>query len=138
MPDPLLPLRCVVSAARPVDKFTWQQKVIRHAGVSATAHHVGLTLSVYADADGSNARPGVDNLARECGVGPRTILRALDELRRALLIDRTYERRQAGRRGWADVYQLTMPETLASRDHPLTRSGLYGPATTTRTGDTHD
>lgn len=109
----------------PVEKFTWQQKVIRSSGLPASTRHVGLVLSVYADPDGSNAFPGVQNLMDDCGLSKRTILRALELLRAELLIERTYSRRQSGRRGLSDTYRLTMPSYLPDEQHPLSRSGLY-------------
>jgi DNA-binding transcriptional MocR family regulator len=133
----------------PVPIFEWQ-RALRQRELPASVHHVGLTLSTYANRDGSRAHPSVARLERDTGRSKRTVLRALKELRHRGLITRTFRRRQSGRLGLADEYQLTLPQRVppqhlvtdseqVSPEHPVTDSlpaERVPPAT--RTGATSD
>lgn len=71
------------------------------------ARHVGLTMATYADSNGGSIYPGVATLARATGRGPRTVDRALDDLRSSGWIVRVSS--GAWRSGQADVYRLNVP-----------------------------
>lgn len=90
---------------------------------------VGLRLAMFADGDtGSNARPGVDQLAYYLDIGERTVRRALHGLESAGLIKCTYKGSAAGRKGHADVYQLTRPADPTARARPPFQPAKAGPA----------
>jgi hypothetical protein len=125
----------------PVPTFDWQRTLHQHK-LRAAVHHVGLTLSTYANRDGTRAHPSVARLVQDTGLSKRTVLRALEELRSRRLVVRTFRRQQSGRRGLADEYRLTLPERVPP-EHPVT-AREHESATpervprTTRTGATDD
>jgi hypothetical protein len=72
------------------------------------ARHVGLTMATYADPNGGSIYPGVATLARSTGLGPRTVDRALEDLRSSGWIVRVSS--GAWRSGRADAYRLNLPD----------------------------
>lgn len=98
--------------AQPCSLFEWQ-RVIRRVKCHTSVKLVALTLSTYANTDGTRAHPGIHKLVNVTGLGRRTVIRALDTLRGLGLIERTFEASRAG--GKADEYRLTLPDDLADR-----------------------
>ncbi|MEJ7772525.1 MAG: hypothetical protein WKF51_11540 [Geodermatophilaceae bacterium] len=86
-------------------------------GWIAEPQHIAaaLTLAGYANNDGSNARPGIERLAADLCRGPRAVRWTLAALEEDGFITRTS---RGGRQGMpkkqANVYQLTIPATLAA------------------------
>ncbi len=77
--------------------------------MKATSYHVLMLLYDYSSGDGTNAHPGTERLARECGVSTRAVETAL-----AQLVERGFIRveRPGGGSGYATVYRLTNPEQI--------------------------
>lgn len=112
----------------------WEGQVLA-SSLKATTRLVALALSRYADFDsGTNARPGFQRLADDCGAGLRTVERAVQELTAAgyLILD---SRGSGGPKGGrAAVYSLAVvprhPPTQAGIDtdnslqHPPTEAGI--------------
>lgn len=87
------------------------------------ARHVGLTMATYADPNGGSIYPGVATLARSTDLGPRTVDRALEDLRSSGWIVRVSS--GAWRSGRADVYRLNLPDgSDATVTHSADRSEL--------------
>ncbi len=78
---------------------------------------VGYVLCTrFADwGDGTEIRPGTRQLARITQQTDRTVIGALDQIRKWGLIWRYVEGSKQGRRGIADVYRLTVPSDLITR-----------------------
>jgi hypothetical protein len=77
--------------------------------MKATAYHVLSLIYHYSNGDGTNAHPGTERLARECGVTTRAVEKAL-----AQLLDRGFisVQREGGGPGKATVYRLSIPEQI--------------------------
>ena len=91
----------------PLDRTAWLRQVIgaSREHLSAAQKVVLVALSTFADyRDGSNARPGVDLLARLCNLTPNAVGTALGRGRDLGLIERTAPANRGG--GKADVYRL--------------------------------
>lgn len=79
---------------------------------------VAFDLAACADyVDGSDVRPGLARLAVECEIDYRTAKRCLAAIRDLGLIRLV---RSGARRGYSDVYQLTMPSDILDRLPVLT------------------
>ncbi|WP_194925808.1 helix-turn-helix domain-containing protein [Catenulispora pinisilvae] len=89
----------------PIGSFDWR-RIIKRAELPRTTKLIAEFLSDFADADGSNAHPGVKLLASMAGVTERTVVTHLKRLREAGLIEKTKHSRMLES---ADVYQLTVP-----------------------------
>lgn len=98
----------------PVGRFEWE-RVVQRVRLGRTTKLVALGLATHGNADGSSIRPGVERLAVDLESDERTIRRALDRLRQVGLVERVDSGASWGRRGWADVYRLTMPADLLSK-----------------------
>lgn len=111
----------------PCRRFEWE-RIIRRARLGHDAinhlleHHsrkvsgptvkaVALALASYANADGSNARPGERKLALVLESSERSVNAALDVLEQVGLVDKVYDGR-GSRSIKASVYQLTIPDDL--------------------------
>jgi hypothetical protein len=75
--------------------------VLRNGHIDKDAHHVLLVLATYAKPDGSEARPGLPTLARECYMSVAATADALDRIQAAGLIGKT-----ADLNGGTVVWQL--------------------------------
>lgn len=99
----------------PVSVTDWTNALAR-LDLPPTVKAVGVRLALYGDySTGKRCHPGEGVLADATGYGVRTIRRSLDSLRDLQLIVRTFEGKNAGRRGLADEYQLAMPADLLER-----------------------
>ncbi|WP_156511125.1 MULTISPECIES: helix-turn-helix domain-containing protein [Nocardia] len=93
----------------PVDTFEWQ-RILRRVQIAASAKHLGLTMSTYANADGSHIVAGVERLARVMCVSEPTVKRGLAELRRVGLVERVKQGNRHAKK--SDEYRLTMPSDV--------------------------
>jgi DNA-binding transcriptional ArsR family regulator len=89
----------------PIGSFDWK-RIIKRAELPRTTKLIASFLGDFANADGSNAHPGVLLLAEMAGVTDRTVKTHLKVLREAGLIEKTKHSRMLGQ---ADVYRLTVP-----------------------------
>lgn len=89
--------------------FEWY-RAVRRGDLHPTVQHVIMMLATYADADGRNAFPGEERLARDTGRSVSVVRRALAAARAAgwIVRDETSSARRRAR-GHADVYMLTIP-----------------------------
>ncbi|MGW6699614.1 hypothetical protein [Nocardia sp. NPDC055049] len=93
----------------PCDSFEWQ-RIVRRVQMHCTTMCLALTMSTYANADGTHIVAGVERLARVMCVSEPTVKRAMADLRRMGLVERV---KQGNR--WAkksDEYRLTMPSDV--------------------------
>ncbi len=100
-------------------RYQWEWSVVR-SGLPSRARHVGLTMAIHSDSDGTSIRPGVRRIAAETGLSQRTVDAALHDLRNEGYLARI----KAGRwrSGEADEYRLTIPPT-ATAAHNTDRDG---------------
>jgi DNA-binding transcriptional ArsR family regulator len=97
------------------DPYTWR-RIVRRVKLGPSVKLVALTLSDYANPDGTSIRPGNERLSAVTELSDKTIRRALEKLRGMGLIERVFEGSRYGRRGLADEYRLTFdddPEYVA-------------------------
>lgn len=133
----------------PEQRYKWRLHVLGAKGLPPAQRLVILALENYANwSDGTNAHPGVDKLARTCGVDEKTVRRALETAWKKLgLIEQTV--RANPKAGNAAVWKLVSTglgsplETDFNRTGKSTRrdfkrtaqsisSGLQSPPTTPR------
>lgn len=91
------------------DSFEWQ-RIIRRVQMHCTTMCLALTMSTYANRDGTHIVAGVERLARVMCVSEPTVKRALGELRRMGLVERTKQGNRWAKK--ADEYRLTMPSDV--------------------------
>lgn len=97
----------------PVGRFTWEQ-MLRKGGHGLSASHVGIILmaATFANADGSEVRPGVPWLMTATSCSESTVKRALTAARKTGYLWRV--RRGTGgdgRPNTTDVYRLAWPHS---------------------------
>lgn len=99
-------------------RFDWERAIRALPLRPPVRKLVALTLATYADKDGTNAHPGEDRLAEDCGITTRAVRGHLSALRELGLIVRTFRGSSYGRSKAADEYHLAMPPDVLSRlDH---------------------
>jgi hypothetical protein len=78
---------------------------------------VGAMAASFADyGDGTNIHPGNATLAAVCGgMGNKTVISAMAQIRDWGLMWRYQEGRKQGRRKLSDMYRLTIPEDAIGR-----------------------
>lgn len=99
----------------PCGRFEWE-RLVRRTVMPMRVKFLAFVLASYADADGSNVRPGVERLSDITGLGTATVKRSLKALRVEYgLLDQV--KRGGGRtgRGSVTLYRLTLPEDLLDR-----------------------
>jgi DNA-binding transcriptional ArsR family regulator len=89
----------------PIGSFDWK-RIIKRAELHRTTKLIAGFLGDFANADGTDVRPGIELLAKMAGVSDRTVKTHLKALRETGLIEKTKHSRM---RGHADVYRLTVP-----------------------------
>ena len=87
-------------------KYDWHRRLLE-ARLSDTTKLVALALWDDANADGTNAYPGIARIARRLGRTERCVEICLERLREAGWIERTAL--AVPRRRLADVYRLQVP-----------------------------
>ncbi|MEC3977878.1 hypothetical protein [Amycolatopsis sp. H20-H5] len=100
---------------RPVGRFEWE-RIVRRVPMPQRVKLLALTLSSYADADGTRVRPGFDILAAVTGQSDRTVRRSMSALRDDFgLVDQVSRGGGRAGRGKAAEYRLTVPTDLLDR-----------------------
>jgi hypothetical protein len=106
--------------ARPVinrlayGKFRWEVEI--RGMLPAHLYGTALMLGTFANADGSQAFPGEQQLADAIRVTTRTVRTNLAWLDTLGWITRVHAGSKSGsKRGFADKYQLTLPAPLAAK-----------------------
>jgi DNA-binding MarR family transcriptional regulator len=79
----------------PIGSFDWK-RIIKRAELHRTTTLIAEFLSDFANADGTDVRPGVELLAKMAGVSTRTVKTHLKLLREAGLIEKTRHSRALG------------------------------------------
>jgi hypothetical protein len=90
---------------RPIGSFDWK-RIVKRAELPRTTKLIAEFLGDFANADGTEVRPGVELLAKMAGVSTRTVKTHLKTLRESGLIEKTKHSRALGQ---ADEYRLTVP-----------------------------
>lgn len=92
-----------------VNYFAWMA-VFRDFAAPPAVKLTGYALASYATfKDGHDAHPGLDLLMCATGYNSKqTIVTALAKLRELGFIERRHKGSSTGRRGWADMYYLTL------------------------------
>lgn len=96
-----------------VGYWDWM-RVFMALSINPTIKVVGCALAFNADyGTGHEAHPGIERLMAQTGLrSDKTVRTALEQLRRAGLIERRFKGSSAGRRGLADMYYLTLHNDL--------------------------
>lgn len=98
-------------------RFEWE-KVIRRIVVPSrhrAVKVVALMLATYADADGTNVRPGEKRIADTTQLGRSTVRESLSWLRDNYLIYRQSRGSNLGKTNLVDIYQLCAPSDWEDR-----------------------
>lgn len=97
------------------------RRAVADSPLHSTEKHVALTLSLYFSADGGNAHPGADRLAKDTSLNAGTIRRTLTALQELGWIVQTEKGGSDERGRRANVYHLTYPahRTPRAQDDPL-------------------
>lgn len=106
-------------------RFVWRRLVVRDADLTDATRRVLLDLESYANADGTNARPGIKRIAEDLRtpdgklkhISERTVRTALATGVDRGFIDLTAKAPRGRGNKRADVYRLTFPsETVGTPD----------------------
>jgi hypothetical protein len=103
-----------MSDLQPLGRFAWE-RVVKRCKMPRSTKLVAFTLATFADRDGSNVRPGEEQLAADLdGMSERQVRRHMARLRDDYrLIERVS--RGGSRSRFPDVYRLVLPDDLADR-----------------------
>lgn len=110
----------------PSRRFEWE-RVVRRVRMTSATKLVALTAATYGGTGGQRIWPGVERLVAVTGLGRRTVMRALAELRDLGLVERVMVASRTG--GKADEYRLTIPGDLEARVGMLTAAEQVPPET---------
>jgi len=102
---------------RDANRFDWYD-AFREANLPLAAKALGFTLSTYGNRFGDRNFPGLARLATNLGLDERTVRTNLTLLETAGWIRKTSDYAQGPNRIYADVYQLTIPDTFVSSKPP--------------------
>lgn len=102
--------------ARRVGRFAWE-RALDHSQLPPRTRLVAFALGTFADADGTNVRPGIAAVARRAGLPESTTRAHLKTLRTAGWADRVKLGSRGGTSTDADQYHLTVP-AAAVDDRP--------------------
>lgn len=100
-------------------RYEWERILRRCVLHPQPVKTVAAYLAQYANADGTNVRPGVDRLAAVSGLSERSVRGALTTLRELDLITRTRLGSSLGRQALTDEYRLSYPDDIYRRVHML-------------------
>lgn len=103
----------------PITRYDWERLLRRVRLGSPMTKYVGMVLAQYANADGTNAFPSVDKLARVCEVSEKTVRKALGEMRERGLIVRVRKGGMRGTQAYSDVHNLAIPTDLLEANELL-------------------
>lgn len=99
--------------AQPLGRFAWE-RIVKRVKMPRATKLAALTLATFSDRDGSNIRPGEEQLAADLDMSTRQVRRHVARLRDEYgLIDRV--QRGGSRSKYPDVYRLVLPDDLAER-----------------------
>ncbi len=99
-----------MTAGKRLGKFDWERKLLSDRTVIGNRLLVLLALGVFMDADGSSARPGVDRLAIDTGLGKATVKRHLAASVASGWLDKVRQGRRVGKGpGVNSEYAATEP-----------------------------
>jgi hypothetical protein len=96
-------------ARKPVGSFEYQ-RWIRALDIPAQHKYMALMVSTYADPDGSNVFPGVEELALVTRKSAATVKRSLEFLRDAGLLEKVKHGNRWAKH--ADEYRLSVPSNV--------------------------
>jgi hypothetical protein len=103
---------------KPTGRFEWE-RILRRAVIKPpSVKLLGLVMGTYANADGSNVRPGRERLAAVMGASMSVVDRGQKSLEELGFLDKVYKGHGAGRGrsgGFASEFQLTVPSDLLDR-----------------------
>lgn len=119
-------------------KFEWI-RALQSSDLGATTRHVGQTLALNGNSDGSNIYPGVRLLARQTALSTRAVSDHIDQLvRRGFLLRRARGGDTAGARGFE--YLLRKPAVLIGNAHwkPVLIAGAHSVNARAGSVDPHD
>lgn len=109
-------------ARRSLNKFAWM-KALRGADLTHAEYRVVVNLSTWADADLSNAFPGLAALCVAARVSVPTARKALKSLAEKGWLVLVEPGGNQYFKGKANVYALTVPETAAGTSAPTAEGG---------------
>jgi hypothetical protein len=93
-------------------RFDWEREI--RGWLPYRLYGLALMLATYGDKDGQSCHPGELRLADSLMVSTRTVREGLGWLDAQGWITREFQGGKAGsRRGYADIYRLTMPAPYA-------------------------
>lgn len=98
-------------------KFDWHRAMAR-SGLPQITKLIAYALWDFSDKNGTNAHPGNSLLAEITGFSVVTVKRHMGALREARWIIRVTRSNSHPDRKWADVYNLTIPESGISQGTP--------------------
>jgi hypothetical protein len=102
-----------VTDSQPLGRFAWE-RIVKRVKMPRATKLTALTLATFSDRDGSNVRPGEEQLAADLDMSTRQVRRHVTRLRDEYgLIDRV--QRGGSRSKYPDVYRLVLPDDLADR-----------------------
>lgn len=93
----------------PVGRFDWE-RWIKRLRLTPKDKYMALMVATYGNADGTDVRPGVDELVLAACVSKATVKRQLSTLRELGLIELVSRANRFA--GLADVYRLTVPANV--------------------------
>jgi hypothetical protein len=102
-----------------VGRYEWERVLRRCVLHPQPVKTVAAYLAQYANADGTNVRPGVDRLSAVSGLSERSVRSGLTVLRELCLITRTRVGSSLGRQALTDEYRLSYPDDIYRRVHML-------------------
>lgn len=93
-----------------MNKFAWQKR-LHGVKMNPSTYRVLITIADYANADGSNAFPGEELIAKDCGVSPRTVQRNIADLKEAgWLVEESRGRKSYNGVGRKSSFRLSAPD----------------------------
>lgn len=102
-----------MTVLQPLDRFAWE-RIVKRCKMPRSTKLVALTVATFANRDGSNVRPGEEQLAADLGLSERQVRRHLTRLREEYrLLDRVS--RGGSRSRYPDMYRLVLPDDLEER-----------------------
>jgi hypothetical protein len=103
------------------------RKAFRAAPIPDGPKALGFTMSTYGNTDGSRIHPGNERLAVDHHCDETTIGRHIKVLRKTGWMRRVREHRAGAKRGFADEYQLTIPDAPVVAEEPQDGQNPVGP-----------
>lgn len=99
---------------QPLTVNRWLRRIARSRRLSPKAHLVAHTIGLHLNWKTLKAWPAVGTIAAESGLSPRSVQRAVLELKRAGLLWVTYRGKRPS--NLSNVYRAVVPEQLDDLD----------------------